>query len=162
MAWETPVLTKDGVRGVGVIDFDRPETRVVQAGLSELVIRGLEIRRTRNPVRLLGFRGFAAILRRSKGAGEFRFVPESAWSRDEHGGDWEPVRPVETPRTRPFSGDPTWTLQLMGTRGVADLPVVGPTARAPVAGSWWIPARLRHTSRTEWWMSTCSALRCVS
>jgi hypothetical protein len=122
IARETPALTMGGVRGVGVTDLERLETRVVEEGFPELLSRSVEIRRARNPVRLLALRALAARLRRNTHACESRYEREAAWFREEDRDEWVSQRSMGKPRTRPWLGDPTWMLQLMGAPGVADLP----------------------------------------
>jgi hypothetical protein len=115
-AWSTPVLTKDGIQGVGVTDFERGVTRVVQIGLPETVLRQIETRPSRNPLRRWGYRLFGAVLRQASVAREIRFERESVWIRDDGRSEWEEVPLSEVNDPRPLANDPTWILQLFAQR----------------------------------------------
>jgi hypothetical protein len=120
VAWDTPMLTTDGLRGVGVTDFERGVTRVVQIGFPRAVRRQIEGRRSRNPLRRWGFRTFAAALRRAGVAREILFERESVWLRDDERGGWEEVPAPEATDLRPLANDPTWILQpLVSATGAA-------------------------------------------
>jgi hypothetical protein len=88
-AWGSPEIPADGLRGVGVVDFERGLTRVVGVGIPPRIVRGMRAVSIRRPLRWIFFGLLGRKLQHQSGTEE-RFGPESM-----PGGVPNPIWPVQ-------------------------------------------------------------------
>jgi len=88
-AWGSPEIPADGLRGVGVVDFERGLTRVVGVGIPPRIVRGMRAVSIHRPLRWMFFGLLGRKLQHQSGTEE-RFGPESM-----SGGGPNPIWPVQ-------------------------------------------------------------------
>ena len=114
LAWGSPVLSQPGYRGVGLIDFERGRTRVVQIGLPDATMQTLKARRSRNPLRRLALGGLRRLLEHASAACEMRFEGDAVFARRSDTEPWLEVGPPRSGRSgRRLANDPAWTIDVL-------------------------------------------------
>jgi hypothetical protein len=88
-AWGSPEIPSDGLRGVGVVDFERGVTRVVGVAIPPRVVAGMRAISIRRPLHWVFFGLLGRKLQHQSGA-ESRFAPGST-----PGGVPNPLWPVQ-------------------------------------------------------------------